>query len=194
MTNQIFIGYATGDEDSAREFYNVLGRIQNTEVYIPEWVDTKEKNQYQKIKEGLDRANLAVFLITFNSTNTMWLNQEIGYACARNIPIISVVEKGIDVKGFLEGRQHITFQRGDFKISTYQVVSKMRKILAQTKTPITHFQITCPTCEKNYLELLPSQEETDNKIETGQKFNYSCKHCSSTLYIEPMTFASQNCS
>ncbi|MDE1829192.1 MAG: toll/interleukin-1 receptor domain-containing protein [Thaumarchaeota archaeon] len=194
MTNRVFISYATGDENGVKELYDALSRLQNIEVYIPEWINIEGKSQAQKVVDGLNSTNLVIVLITFNSTNTMWLNQEMGYARARNIPIISVVEKGIGVKGFLEEQQHIIFQRDNFKINVYQVISKMRKIFSQVESPITHFQIVCPTCEKKHSELLPPQEDIDNKIEQGQKLNYSCNYCSTTLYVDPMTFDAQSTS
>ncbi|MDE2589428.1 MAG: toll/interleukin-1 receptor domain-containing protein, partial [Patescibacteria group bacterium] len=98
MTYRIFISYATGDENSVKEIYETLSRLEDIEVYVPEHGQNVE-NASQKIKESLDRSNMVVVLITFNSTNTMWLNQEIGYASGKDIPIISIVEKGIDVEG-----------------------------------------------------------------------------------------------
>ncbi len=194
MTHRIFVGYAAGDENSIKEMYDALSRLEDVEISIPQWVQAEEKSVAHKIKEDLDRTNLAIVLITFNSTNTMWLNQEIGYASAKNIPIISVVEKGIDVKGFLEEQRYIVFQRGDFKHNVYQIISEMREISSQSKSPIMRFQVICPTCDKKYSELLPAQDKIDDTIEKGQKLSYQCKFCPTAFYVDPMTLATQSTS
>lgn len=191
MVYRIFISYATGDENSVKEIYEALSRLEDIEVYVPERGQNIE-NASQKIKECLDSSNFVVVLITFNSTNTMWLNQEIGYASGKDIPIISIVEKGIDVEGFLKGQSHIAFQRGDFKYNAYQVVSELRKKLFQHLNISTiYFMITCPSCSKKYSELLVSQENIDAKIQARQKLTYQCKFCFKTLYVDPMNLEVQ---
>lgn len=194
MTYRIFISYATGDENGIKEIYDAISRLEGIEVYIPEWIQIGGKDLVHKIKDGLDGSNLVIVLITFNSTNTMWLNQEIGYASAKNIPIISIVEKGIDIKGFLEEQQHIDFQRGDFKYNVYQIISKIREVFYQNKIPIIRFQVTCPTCDKKYSELLPTQEIIDSGMERGQKLHYECKFCYTAFYVDAMTLTTQSAS
>jgi len=191
MTYKIFISYATGDENSVKEIYETLSRLEDIEVYVPEHGQNVE-NASQKIKENLDRSNLVIVLITFNSTNTMWLNQEIGYASGKNVPIISIIEKGINVEGFLKGQSHIVFQRGDFKYNAYQVVSEIRKMFFQRlKIPTTYFVITCTSCNKKYSEVLVSQEDIDAKIQQRQKLSYQCKFCSKDIYVDPMNLEVQ---
>ncbi len=191
MTYRIFISYATGDENSVKEIYETLSRLEDIKVYISEHGQNIE-NVGQKIKESLDRSNLVIVLITFNSTNTMWLNQEIGYASGKNMPIISIVEKGIDVEGFLKGQSHIVFQRGDFKYNAYQVVSEIRKKLFQCLNIASiHFVVTCPSCNKKQSEALLSQEDMDAKIQQSQKLRYQCKFCSKALYVDPMNLEVQ---
>jgi len=103
MTYRVFISFATGDDDCVTQLNESISRLENVEVYIPNWIQNEGENIDYKIKEGLDSSRVVIVLMTFNSTNTIWLNQQIGYAFAKNIPIILMVEKGIDVKGFLEG-------------------------------------------------------------------------------------------
>lgn len=192
MTRRIFIGYATGDEVNARELYNALSRLEGVEAYIPEWDDSIEKSFPQKIVEGLEHADLAIFLITFNSTNTIWLNQEIGFASAKNTPLISVVEKGIDVKGFLEGRGHLIFQRANFRLNIRQIVSEILEFFSRAGSHITAFKGTCPSCNKNFSEILPGKEFLNEKIEHSLKFSLQCKFCSTAFDVDPITFVAQN--
>jgi len=129
MTRRIFISYTTGDEANVNELYDSLSKLENIEVYIPEWIPKKDDNFNLKVREGLDTSKALIVLMTFNSTNTIWLNQEIGYAAAKNIPIIPIIEQGIDIQGFLEGRDYLMFKRGDFRYNIDQVITRLRSIL-----------------------------------------------------------------
>ena len=99
------------------------------DVYIPEWDHATNVSYESKVKEGINSCSVMIVLLTYNSTNTIWLNQEIGYATAKNIPIIPVIEQGIDVLGFLEGKDYFIFRRSDFGYNVQQVLTKLRSIL-----------------------------------------------------------------
>lgn len=124
---KIFISYATGDEDSAGKLFDSLSNLEGVEAYIPERYTHGVKPL--AIKDNLDTSDAVVVLLTFNSTNTMWLNQEIGYAFAKNIPIIAIVEQGLDVTGFLEGNEYIIYLRGNFKQNISQVTTKLKSMV-----------------------------------------------------------------
>jgi len=192
MTCRVFISFATGDDDYARQLSDSLSRLEHVEVYVPDWIEVKGKNMDYKVKEGLDSARVAIVIITFNSTNTIWLNQEIGYAFARTIPVILVVEKGIALKGFLEGQDFITYQRGDFKQNIYQVISRLRKVFTRylLEYPIEKFYVICPICNKKFLESLPAQEVISQTIEDSRDLSYTCQFCSNSINVEPSTLSS----
>lgn len=131
MITRIFISYATGDEDNIKELCDALAKLEDIEVYIPEWDHDKDVDLPSKIKEGINSCSVLIVLLTYNSTNTIWINQEIGYATAKNILIIPIVEQGIDVKGFLEGKDYFIFKRGDFSYNINQVLTRLRSVLYQ---------------------------------------------------------------
>ncbi len=191
MTYRIFISFATGDGDWASQLNDSISRLENVEVYIPAWIQTEDKNIVSKIKNGLDSSHAVIVLITFNSTNTAWLNQQIGYAFAKNIPIILVVEKGIDVVGFLAESPFITYMRGNFKQNIYQVISKLRTLFPRhlLKHSIKNFFVTCPICNKKFLESLPSQDVISAKVEGGLTLDCKCQFCTVPINIEPSTLS-----
>lgn len=191
MTYRVFISFATGDDDCVAQLNESISRLENVEVYIPNWIHVEGKNMDYKVKEGLDSSRVMIVLITFNSTNTVWLNQQIGYGFAKNIPIILMVEKGIDVKGFLEGSDFITYQRGDFKLNTHRVLSKLRRLFPQylLEPSIENFYVTCPVCNKKFLEPLPTQDILSQKVESGLVLTYLCQFCSIPINIESSTLS-----
>lgn len=191
MTYRIFISFAAGDDDLVAQLNDSISRLENVEVYIPDWIQVEGKNMDYKVKEGLDSSRALVVLITFNSTNTVWLNQQIGYAFAKNIPIILIVEKEINVKGFLEHSDFIMYTRGNPKRNVYQVISKLRTMFPQylLEPVIENFFVTCPVCNKKFLESLPSQDVLSQKVENELFLKYSCQFCSNQFNIEPSTLS-----
>ncbi|VVC05970.1 TIR domain protein [uncultured archaeon] len=129
MTHKIFVSYATGDESNIKELYDELSKLSKVDVYIPEWDHDVDISYESKVIEGINSCSVVIVLLTYNSTNTIWLNQEIGYATAKNIPIIPIIEQGIDVLGFLEGRDYFIFRRGDFGYNIQQILARLHSIL-----------------------------------------------------------------
>jgi len=129
MVQKIFISYATGDESHVKELYDELLKLGKVDVYIPEWDGNADVSFKFKVKEGINSCSAMVVLLTYNSTNTMWLNQEIGYATAKNIPIIPIIEQGISISGFLEGKDYFIFRRSDFGYNVQQVLTRLSSIL-----------------------------------------------------------------
>ena len=191
MTYRVFISFAAGDDDLVTQLNDSISRLENVEVYIPDWIQVEGKNMDYKVKEGLDSSHAVIVLITFNSTNTVWLNQQIGYAFAKNIPIILIVEKEINVKGFLEQSDFIMYMRGNSKRNVYQVISKLRTIFPQylLEPMIENFFVTCSVCNKKFLEPLPSQDVLSQKVKNELFLKYSCQFCSTQLNIEPSTLS-----
>lgn len=128
MAQGIFISYATGDEKQVSELYDSLSKIKNFEAYFAERVHDSGTNLPHEVRKRLERSKAAIILITYNSTNTIWLNQEIGYAAAKNIPMILIVEQGIDPQGFIQGKEYIVFNRADFAQNVTQVIARLKSI------------------------------------------------------------------
>lgn len=61
------------------------------------------KQLTEKVKNGIFECDYFVPVLTSNSINTQWINQEIGYASAMNKEILPIIEKGIidNLKGFI---------------------------------------------------------------------------------------------
>lgn len=192
MTCRIFISFATGDEENATSLYNALSRLENVEVYLPERNEKIDRKSIYAIRKVLNTSDAFISIITFNSTNTILLNQEIGYACAKNLPMISIVEKGIDLEGFLKGEKFITFKRGDFKHNIYQTISRLRDIFPQSTAEhsIIRFVLVCPHCNKKSIKILPSKADMNKKVGKGSNAEYLCQQCHLKFCVDPETLSS----
>jgi hypothetical protein len=99
----LFISYAT---ENANKVKLIEKEIKNHSLFESLVVANKRepnKALVKKVTEGIDSSYRFIPILTRHSIQTQWINQEIGYAVGKNIPIIPVVEKGIlnDLKGFV---------------------------------------------------------------------------------------------
>lgn len=168
--------------------HDALSRLEGLDLAIPQWSEPAGMPMADKVIRGLDGADLAIMLVTFNSTNTMWLNQEIGYAFARAVPVIALVEKGIEITGFLEGHPHLVFQRADFVHNICQIISRLREDFFPGEQPV-RFQATCPSCSRKNSEPLPPHRDPDDFLQGRKKFQYQCRFCSNKFLVDPCTLA-----
>ena len=65
----------------------------------------------EKVKEGILSTPYFVPIITKNSINNQWVNQEIGFALASNKTILPIIEKNIinNLKGFIHNQIDLPF-------------------------------------------------------------------------------------
>ena len=82
----------------------------------------KPMKEWQKeILNGLMTMEVMVVLLTEGSDKSFWMNQEIGFALGRGIPIICVKVGGHDPKGFIGSKQAL-------KTSTDDIASEAPKL------------------------------------------------------------------
>jgi len=186
---QVFISHS-GDEAELVSLEAALRRVELIEPYVAEWYQAAGIGLGDKIIFGLDQSRVVLALLTSNSINNEWVNQEIGYARAKQIFIIPVVEDGVAKKGFLDGLQHIRFDRYDFDTTIAEIINRLRTALPRFffDPQIVNFWIKCPHEGDKYRAVLPSQEAVNAAIKEGIKFSFNHQTCRTTVYVEPKTF------
>ena len=81
-----------------------------------------------KVKDAIRRADLVLVLLTQAGNASTWVQQEIGIADASNRFIVPVVEKGVSVKGILEGREHIRLDPSEPASGLVRAARAMEKL------------------------------------------------------------------
>lgn len=64
----------------------------------------------REIMQAIEASELFLVLLTENSLNSQWVNQEIGYALGKDIPVIPLKKKGINFSGLIEAAKYIKMQ------------------------------------------------------------------------------------
>jgi hypothetical protein len=61
----------------------------------------------QEIKKAIEESELFLVFLTTNSRKSPWVNQEIGYALGKEIPVIPLKKRRIKVKGLIESAKYV---------------------------------------------------------------------------------------
>ena len=79
------------------------------------------------IKNAIDESEVVLLVLTKNSKNSLWVNQEIGYALGKGIPVIPLKKGKIAVEGLIDATRYVPMS--DNPLETLQVLfSKMSNI------------------------------------------------------------------
>jgi hypothetical protein len=113
---KLFISYSTLDTDKKEIIKNLINNSEKLEaIVVPEQYSSLDYNA-EKIKKSLDSCMVFLPILTSNSINNQWVNQEIGYVFGSNIikieNIFPIVEKNImsDLKGFISDSNDLNFR------------------------------------------------------------------------------------
>ena len=103
MKEKLFISYANENADKVKLITNELLKHPIFEPIVVANKREPNKALVKKVTEGIDSAYRFVPILSMQSFKTQWLNQEIGYAVCKNIPIVPIVQQEVlsDLKGFI---------------------------------------------------------------------------------------------
>ena len=177
----VFLSYSIGEGRYAAHFASILNRLVGAEAYIPKRTAAGE-NMAEKIKNRIDKCKCMVAIITANTQNDVWQNQEIGYATAKKKPIIPIKEEGVTNKGFLEGRGYIILKPNDLDLNTYELLARIREILHGLEV-----RIKCSSCNHEFHIFLPNPQSINNAIKNNLVFSPACPGCYRKVLVEPKT-------
>src|SRR5947209_9837790 len=112
---EVFLSYSVGHSDlplvvNLQEQANAAGIT----LYLADRDAQPGTNLSAKIEIAISRAEVLVALLTENGVDSKWVNQEIGYALAKQKVVVPLVEEGVEVPGMLVGREYVRFRRDRF--------------------------------------------------------------------------------
>lgn len=112
---KVFISHKFEKEDQklALILRNML-RSKNIDGYMAETKREYELLIGDKIRGEIDASNFVVGIITKESENSASVNQELGYALGRGIPIVIMIEKWVSHGVLTHGRETEEFSRQNF--------------------------------------------------------------------------------
>jgi hypothetical protein len=114
MAYMVFLSHSGKDGDWTKYIASHASEIGVT-AYLYEHDPQPGRSIAEKVKQAIMRCDAVVVLLTRNGHASTYVQQEIGYAEAKNKLVIPLVEPGLEQKGLalLEGREYIPFDFGD---------------------------------------------------------------------------------
>ena len=106
---RVFISHASAQEELAITIQHELRKYSISSFVAKKSIHTSASFPHW-IENALNTTHYVVALVTPHSNKSSWVNQEIGFAYARNIPVICV-KCGADPKGFVTTSQAIDCTR-----------------------------------------------------------------------------------
>jgi hypothetical protein len=129
MSVKIFISYSDNDKNKMEALYNALKKIGNKFIPIVVAKRTSPNTTLSdKVKESILESSFIVPILTKDSINNQWVNQEVGFSVGRDKSIIPIVDKSImgDLKGFINNQIDLPFNF-EANSSTHVEAANFRK-------------------------------------------------------------------
>ena len=160
MSEKVFISHSNKDFEIARKFKEQF-EMYNFTCYIFEFDKKPGEDVTQKIQAALDGANQLIVLITPDGGASSYVQQEIGYAEAKEIEVIPLVQDGVkdDYLGMLKAREYITLDPTNVDKTASEILNFLlhkSKVKSDKKV------------EKLSLQLHESKVKSDEKTEKWQ--------------------------
>jgi len=106
----VFFSHCTADKEWVQHIARGIAS-EGIHIYLYENDSQPGVLISEKVQKAINRAHVAVVLLTKHSHNAAYVQQEIGYAEGKGKLVVPLVEKGIPKRslGMLAGREYITF-------------------------------------------------------------------------------------
>lgn len=95
----VFISHKTANKALLNNIVECITKWGHTPKYA-EW-ETAPCEIQQKIKELIDESDFFLLLFTKEASESQFVNQEIGYACKSNLPMLILKDEDVKLEGFI---------------------------------------------------------------------------------------------
>ena len=109
---KVFISHSTKDIKIVDKFVEKLKSI-GIEPYVAESDIQPGTILWEKLESNIKNSNCVLAIITKDGFRSKMVHQEIAAAKALKIRVVPIIEKGVGLKGVLEGREYIVFDKND---------------------------------------------------------------------------------
>jgi nucleoside 2-deoxyribosyltransferase len=110
---KVFVSHSFADEDLASFLVKVL-KEKDIDGYMAQRRPDYEQFIHQKIRAEISASDYLVAILTTDALKSASVNQEIGFALCRDIPIIIMKEKEAKLGVLTHGREPEEFTKDDF--------------------------------------------------------------------------------
>lgn len=188
---QVYVSHTSPDLGLVDELFSTVRNFPFGVHVALEEADSGSVRNY--LKGRLANSDVVVAVLTETATTDEWVNQEIGYAVAKGIPVLPLYEDESYVGGFIDDLEGIRIDRHRPSVTIFYLLSALRDELAplgSLSVPdwYVRFPCTVPNCGHPVtLEIEHGQSKLRKLKEHGQPLVTSCDTCLANYYFDPAT-------
>ena len=188
---QIYVSHAPDDLDLVQELFST---VKNFPFGVHIALEEVESGRSRKRLEGrLSNSDVVVAVLTDGTADNQWINQDIGYALAKGIPVIPLYDHQRHGGGYLTDVDGVKIDRENPSFTIFNLLSRLRSELAplgalSVPNWYIRFPCTIPDCGHPVtLEIEQDQTKLWTRYKHGKPLQTVCEDCGSTYYFDPAT-------
>ena len=188
---QVFVSHDPTDLELVQELFST---VKNFPFGVHLALEEVESGRTRARLEGrLANSDLVVATMTESAANSQWINQEVGYAVAKGIPVIPLYDDESLCGGFLEGSEGVAIDRENPSFTIFNLLCRLRAELAPLgalSVPNWYIRFPCTLANCGHpvtLELELGQTKLWKLHKHGQLLETTCDVCESTYFFDPAT-------
>jgi len=188
---QVYVSHAPPDLGLVEELFST---VKNFPFGVHVALEEADSGSARKrLKGRLANSDVVVAVLTETAATDEWVNQEIGYAVAKGIPVLPLYEDDRYVGGFIDDLEGVRIDRERPSVTIFYILSALRDELAplgSLSVPDWYIRFPCtvPNCGHPVtLEIERGQSKLRKLKEHGKPLTASCDTCMSRYYFDPAT-------
>jgi hypothetical protein len=188
---RVFVSHATSDLEIAQ---NLCSSIRNLPITVALAGEEVQPGRVRRNLEGqLRNSDLAIVLLTEDGAADHWVNQELGYAVAKGLPIIPIVAEDEYLRGYVEGTDGVQYDPENPEVTVFNLLSRLRSELEPVgalSKPNWYVAFPCNNgqCDAEVqLEVDQLQKDLWQRFEHGKLLRADCPECGAGYEFNPAT-------
>ena len=178
----IFLSYCEEDANLVHRIFWILSRMR-LDPYAFKLFPEAGEFIHEIVLSRITNSDYFVPFVTRDGVQSQWVNQEIGAAHTLKKYIISVVQVGVESKGFvdLRLRHAVGYQPDNLNQMIFSLIWRLCTLLHPEV-----LDVECPKCGNAFVAKMPSFEMWRNVISKGGGLQTECP-CGNTVILNPHT-------
>lgn len=187
---ELFVSHAPADFD---RISRLVGPIRNLPITVSVAEDVVEPDRSRaQIKRRLANSDVALLFLSSAGATDQWVNQEIGYATAEEVPVLPVADDGVELPGYVD-TDPVTVSPDSPERTVYDILSRLRDQLepiGELTTPNWYLSFACThsRCTATVMQAIErTQHELWKTYEHGDTVTAVCDNCNTSYEFNPAT-------
>lgn len=188
---QVFVSHDPADLEVVQE---VFSTVKNFPFGVHLALEAVESGRSRERLEGrLANSDVVVAVLTDAAATSTWINQEIGYAIAKGIPVLPLYEDPALSGGFIDDVEGVSLERDNLTVTVFNLLCRLRSELAPLgalSVPNWYIRFPCTLADCGHpvtLELEDGQTKLWKLHKHGQLLEATCDVCETAYYFDPAT-------